>query len=163
MTNPFEPGPSHWTGPAVDDDMVRRAEQTLGYRLPTAYVDLLRRQNGGILEDNCYPTEFPTSWAEDHFQMDVLLGIGHPEGADAQSATLIKEWGYPPVGVVIGITASAGPDTVMLDYTDNGPTGEPSVVYVGADHVKHRVADTFEEFIAGFVPEEEYEEDDEDE
>ncbi|MEV4343752.1 SMI1/KNR4 family protein [Actinoplanes sp. NPDC049596] len=159
MTNPFEPGPSEWTGPAVDDDMVRRAEETLGYRLPRAYVDLLRRQNGGVLEENCHPTTFRTSWAADHFQMDVLLGIGYPEGADTQSRELIEEWDYPPDGVVIGVTALAGPDTVMLDYSAGGPQGEPTVVYVGSDRVKHQIANTFADFITGFVPAEEYEED----
>ncbi|XVU22455.1 SMI1/KNR4 family protein [Actinoplanes sp. CA-054009] len=156
--NPFEPGPSTWTGPPIDDAMVRCAEKTLGYRLPRGYIDVLRRRNGGVLARNCYPTDFRTSWAADHFQMDVLLGIGHPEGADAQSAYLIQEWGYPSVGVVIGVTAAAGPDTVMLDYTGGG---EPTVVYVGEDRVPRRVADDFGRFLAGFVSDEDYEDDDE--
>ncbi|MFF5077126.1 SMI1/KNR4 family protein [Actinoplanes sp. NPDC000266] len=154
--NPFEPGPSDWTGPPVDDGMVRRAEQTLGRRLPSAYVDVLRLRNGGVLAKNCYPTDFRTSWAADHFQMDVLLGIGYPEGADTQSAYLIEEWGYPPIGVVIGVTAAAGPDTVMLDYST---PGEPAVAYIGEDRVPHRVAETFAEFMAGFVDEEQFEDD----
>ncbi|XVV09646.1 SMI1/KNR4 family protein [Actinoplanes sp. CA-131856] len=154
--NPFEPGPSQWTGPPVDDAMVRRAEETLGHRLPPAYVDVLRRQNGGILAKNCYPTDFRTDWAADHFQMDVLLGIGHPEGADTQSAYLIQEWDYPPIGVVIGVTALAGPDTVMLDYTTQG---EPAIAYIGEDRVPRRVAETFAHFMAFLVDEDQFEDD----
>lgn len=161
MTSPFEAGPPRWTGPPVDDRLVRRAEQVLGYRLPGSYVGLLRRRNGGVLADNCYPTEFATAWADDHFQMDVLMGIGYPEGVDARSRQLIEEWGYPADGVVIGVTAMAGPDAVMLDYADSGPDGEPAVAYVRADGGKHRVAETFEQFMTGFVPEDTFEEDDE--
>jgi len=161
MTAPFEDGPPRWTGPPVDDEMVRRAEETLGVRLPQSYLDLLRRQNGGVLEDNCYPTDFRTSWAEDHFQMDVLLGIGYPEGIDARAAGLIEEWGYPNLGPVLGVTAMAGPDTVMLDYSGAKTDGEPAVVYVGEDKVPHRVADSFEEFMNGFVSSDRFDEDDE--
>lgn len=56
---PFEEGPSSWTGPALTADMVRRAEATLGVRLPRAYVELMYQQNGGVLRDGCFPTSFP--------------------------------------------------------------------------------------------------------
>jgi hypothetical protein len=36
----------------------------------------------------------------------------------------------------------------MLDYSESGPDGEPSVVYVDEDRVPRRVAGTFAEFIA---------------
>ena len=137
--------------------MVRRAEETLGVRLPRSYLDMLQQQNGGVLKDNCCPTSFPTSWAADHFQVDVIMGIGYEDGLDAQSADLIEEWDYPQVGVVLGVTAMAGPDTVMLDYSASGPEGEPAVVYVGEDRVPQRVADSFGEFMEGLVPCQQYE------
>ncbi|WP_375373481.1 SMI1/KNR4 family protein [Micromonospora sp. ATA51] len=43
--------------------MVRQAEETLGFRLPRSYVELMYRQNGGVLKNTCYPTSFRTSWA----------------------------------------------------------------------------------------------------
>jgi hypothetical protein len=58
---------------------------------------------------------------------------------------------YPDIGVVIGVTPMAGPDTVMLDYSSVGPGGEPAVVYVGEDRVPRRVADSFGEFVDGLV------------
>jgi hypothetical protein len=119
-------------------------------------VELIRERNGGVLRDTCYPTDFRTSWAADHFQVDVILGIGFENGIDAESAYLIEEWEYPPVGVVLGMTPSAGHDTVMLDYATAGPDAEPAVVYVGDDRVPHRVAGSFGQFLAGLVPEDTY-------
>jgi hypothetical protein len=144
-----------WVGPPLTPELVRRAEELLGVRLPRAYVALLHRQNGGVLRNTCHPTDFHTDWAADHFAVDVLLGIGHPWGIE-HSADLIAEWDYPEIGVVFGVTPSAGPDTVMLDYSGCGPEGEPAVAYVGDDRVPRRVAGSFEEFLAGLVPSEVY-------
>jgi hypothetical protein len=120
------------------------------------------QQNGGLLRDTCFPTSFRTSWSEDHFQVDIILGVGYENGIDELGAASISEWNYPDVGVVVGVTPSAGPDTVMLDYSESGPSGEPAVVYVDEDRVPRRIADSFEEFLAGLVPEAEYEDVDDD-
>ncbi|MEO3743667.1 SMI1/KNR4 family protein [Plantactinospora sp. B5E13] len=161
MTVPFEPGTSPWVGPPLTADIVRRAEETLGVRLPRSYLALMYRQNGGILTNNCCPTDFRTSWAAGHFQVDVLMGLGYAEGIDTVSADLISEWGYPQVGVVLGVTPAAGPDTVMLDYSRTGPGGEPAVVYVDEDRIPRQVAESFEEFMAALVPSEVYDDEDE--
>ncbi|MEV4987105.1 SMI1/KNR4 family protein [Micromonospora sp. NPDC053811] len=139
--------------------MVRRAEATLGVRLPHAYVEVMYQQNGGVLKDGCFPTSFRTFWTADHFQVDVIMGVGFPEGVDALSAYLIAEWGYPEVGVVLGVTPLAGPDTVMLDYSASGPDGEPAVAYVGEDRVPRRVANSFEEFMNRLVSCQAYDDD----
>lgn len=159
LTFPFDVGPSLWTGPPLTEDMVRRAEETLGVRLPRSYVELMYRQNGGVLKNSCCPTSFRTSWAADHFGVDVIMGIGYEEGIDVQSASLISEWGYPNVGVVLGVTPAAGPDTVMLDYSGSGPDAEPAVIYVDEDRVPRRVADSFGDFMTCLVSCEVYEED----
>ncbi|MCW3839980.1 SMI1/KNR4 family protein [Micromonospora yasonensis] len=152
--SPFEEEPSSWTGPPLTEDMVRRAEEALGVRLPGSYLEVLYRQNGGVLKKTCHPTSFRTSWADDHFAVDVIMGIGYEEGIDVQSDYLVAEWGYPNIGVVFGVTPAAGPDTVMLDYSACGPEGEPAVAYVGEDRVPRRVAESFGEFLAGLVPSE---------
>jgi SMI1-KNR4 cell-wall len=162
MTSPFEEGPSPWTGPPLTEEMVRRAEETLGVRLPRSYVELMYRRNGGVLKNNCRPTSFRTSWAADHLRVDVIMGIGFEEGVDTHSADLISEWDYPDIGVVLGVTPMAGPDTIMLDYSESGADGEPAVVYVGEDRVPRWIAGSFEEFMNGLVPCELYEDEDED-
>ena len=66
--------------PLTDPD-VRRAEDELGVRLPRAYVEPLRVQNGGYVshEFDAFPTSEPTSWADDHVWFRTLMGIG-PRG-----------------------------------------------------------------------------------
>ncbi|MUN36999.1 SMI1/KNR4 family protein [Actinomadura litoris] len=144
-----------YTGPEVCTALIDRAERGLGYRLPRRYVEVLRRRNGGVLRKRCYPTEFSTSWASDHFCVEVLLGIGGEWGIDSPSgmgsACLIREWGYPDIGVVVFMTPSAGHDAVMLDYSGCGPLGEPVVAYVDEDRVPRRVADSFSGFLDGLV------------
>src|SRR5262245_58806962 len=138
------------TEPPLTPNMVSSAEASLGYRLPRSYLDLLEQCNGGRLTRQCVPTAFPTSWADDHFQIDGLLGIGGTSGIDSElvSRYLVAECEYPDVGIVIGITPSAGEDTVMLDYSDCGPMGDPAVAYVDENRVPRRVADSFDDFLS---------------
>lgn len=140
-----------FTGPPVDADRIRLAAEELGVRLPRSYVEVISQRNGGYLRHGCYPTEFPNSWAPDHIEVRALVGIGGDTGIES-SPYLIAEWGYPDVGVVIAELPSGGHDTVMLDYSESGPQGEPAVVYVDEDRVPRRIANSFDEFLAGLVP-----------
>lgn len=67
---------SEYIGPPVDAEMIRNAEETLQVRLPNSYIDLIRTQNGGVLRNRCFPTEFPNSWAPDHVCIDAIWGSG---------------------------------------------------------------------------------------
>lgn len=147
----------YYTGPPQDDHAVHRAEESLGVRLPRTYVDLLLRRNGGALRNRYCRTSFGTSWVPDHFEITALLGIGGKWGIDPSSelggsAYLVSEWGYPECGVVICLTPSGGHDTVMLDYSDCGPAGEPAVVYVDEDRIPRRISQSFDEFLSLLVP-----------
>ncbi|MEU9856257.1 SMI1/KNR4 family protein [Streptomyces sp. NPDC047974] len=151
MTEELFDDSDYYTGPRLDKEMVRRAEEDLGVRLPDSYVETLLLRNGGTPRRRCYPTPFRTSWAEDHFEISGIRGIGGARGIDARSgggsAYQIEEWGYPDIGVVICDTPSAGHDTVMLDYSECGPYGEPAVAYIDEDRVPRRVARSFAEFL----------------
>ncbi|MFE1397034.1 SMI1/KNR4 family protein [Nocardiopsis dassonvillei] len=142
----------YYTGPPLDSEMVRRAEADLGVRLPCSYVEVLLLRNGGTPRNRCYPTSFPTSWADDHFEISGIRGIGGVWGIDSSSdggsAYLITEWNYPEIGVVICDTPSAGHDTVMLDYSECGPEGEPVIAYIDKDRIPRRVAQSFGDFLA---------------
>lgn len=154
MIDPFEDD-DYYTGPLVDYEMIGSAENELGVRLPRSYVELLFRRNGGTPRNRCYPTPFSTSWARDHFEISGIRGIGGEWGIDSSSgmgsAQMIREWEYPDIGIVIVDTPSAGPDTVMLDYSDCGPDGEPAVAYIDEDRIPRRVADNFEAFLSQLV------------
>jgi SMI1-KNR4 cell-wall len=116
---------------------------------------VLSQRNGGLLRRRCCPTKFRTSWADDHFEIRALLGVGGEWGIDSSSglgsADLITEWEYPEIGVVICDMPSGGHDAVMLDYSESGPEGEPSIAYIDEDRIPRRAANSFEEFIARLV------------
>lgn len=124
------------------------AEAALGFQLPKALQALLLISNGGVPTHGCFPTLEPNSWAPDHIRVTAVLGVGYPEGMDGAlgSAYLVREWGYPEIGVVLCITPSAGEDVIMLDYRACGNRGEPSVVFVEHDRKIVPLAPSFSKF-----------------
>ncbi len=147
---------TEFTGPPLNDEDVLQAESKLGYRLPEAYLELLRERNGGTPIRCCFPMAVATSWAPDHVAIDAILGVGGEWGIDGAdglgSADMIAEWGYPDVGVVICHTPSGGHDAVMLDYSRCGRGGEPSVVYIDEDRSVKLMAPSFESFLLRLAP-----------
>lgn len=150
------------------DELIASIEEELGYKLPASYIALMKHQNGGIPKNTCFPTEEPTSWAEDHIAITSILGIGREKSyslcGDSGSRFMIEDWGYPDIGVVICDCPSAGHDVVMLDYRACGRDGEPEVIHVDQedDYEITFLAENFEEFIKGLVSEEEYDTSEED-
>jgi hypothetical protein len=137
------------------DISIAAVEKRLGYKLPGAYIELMRDQNGGLPEKTAFPTTEPTSCAEDHVAIHGLLGIGDSKTyslcGELGGQFMMGEWGYPDIGVYFGDCPSAGHDMICLDYRQNGPSGEPQVVHVDQefDYKITFLADTFEEFIKG--------------
>ena len=132
---------SEYTGPDLDMDAVRRFESRYGISLPRSYIDLLSVVNGGTfvstVEINC----------DDYIvEAEGIKGVGGSWGIDSEelgSEYLIQEWGYPDIGIVIGIMISGGSDAIMLNY--NSPS-EPSVSYVSDDGEVYELARTFDKF-----------------
>jgi len=62
---------------------------------------------------------------------------------------MIREWGYPAVGIVFCAMPSGGHDAVMLDYSLAGV--EPRVVYVDEDRVPRELATSFAAFMDGLI------------
>jgi len=147
----------YFTGPALTAESVAGAEASLGYSLPAAYVELLRSRNGGCPRRDCFPTATPTSWADDHIALSGIRGIGGEWGIDSPtlgSEVMIKEWGYPRIGIVVGECPSAGHDVVMLDYSLCGQHGEPQVIHVETERDSPEItvlAPNFAKFIEGLV------------
>lgn len=151
------------------DALIASVEQELGYRLPDSYLWLMRQHNGGIPVNSCFPTDTPTSWAEDHVAITGIFGIGREKDqslcGELGSRFMIEEWGYPDIGVAICDCPSAGHDMIFLDYRACGPQGEPKVVHIDqeSDYEITPLADTFEDFIRGLVNDAVYEPDPEEE
>ena len=148
--------------PAASDQLVASVESEIGFRLPDAYIELSRTQNGGRLARGAYPTTTPTGWAHDHVAVTGLYAIGRTSRyslAGELGATFMRdEWGYPDWGIGIADTPTAGHEQIMLDYRESGPTGEPRVVYVDQedDYAVTVLAPDFATFVRGLADEDEF-------
>ena len=137
------------------DELIASVEDELGYKLPAAYIWLMKQHNGGIPVNTCYPCDEPTCWADDHVAITGIFGIGREKSCslcgELGSQFMIDEWEYPAIGVAICDCPSAGHDMIFLDYRACGPQGEPAVVHVDQenDYKITHLADSFEEFIRG--------------
>ena len=144
----------YYTGPPLTAALVADAERLLGYTLPASYLQLLRVKNGGAPRRQCFPTA-GTHWSDNHLKVTQVSGIGGRWGIDSDelgSRKLIRDAGYPEIGIIIGWTPTAGHDAIFLDYSACGPRGEPRVTHVDAEGGDVQVlAATFEAFARGLV------------
>ena len=150
----------YYIGTTPTDKQVEEIERELGYKLPQSYIALIKQCNGGEPINKCFPTQTPTSWANNHIAISGIMGIDKDKPyslcGEMGSRFWIEEWGYPTIGVAICTTPSAGHDMIFLDYRECGPQGEPKVVHVDQenDYYITLLADNFEDFIRGLVNEE---------
>ena len=152
----------NYVSEALTDSLLKSIEDTLGYKLPDSYIELMKNQNGGPPTNCAFPTKEPTSWAEDHVAIYGIMGIGRNKPyslcGELGSQFMMDEWEYPDIGVYFGDCPSAGHDMICLDYRKNGKGGEPQVVHVDqeSDYKITFLADNFEGFIKGLVNEDVY-------
>ncbi|MFO0957712.1 MAG: SMI1/KNR4 family protein [Isosphaeraceae bacterium] len=142
-----------YTGPPLTEALVDSAERTLGFALPGSYLRLLRVKNGGQPRRGCFPTD--ERWDDDHVRISTLFGVGYAWGIDSDqfgSRHLIRQAGFPEIGIVVALTPTAGHDAIMLDYSACGPQGEPRVVYVDPEDDRCDIlAPDFASFLGGLV------------
>ena len=148
--------------PAPTDDLILSIEEELGYKLPAAYIALMKTHNGGVPVNTRFPTDEATSWADDHVAISGIAGIGRTKlyslCGEMGSQFMIEEWGYPEIGVCVCDCPSAGHDMIMLDYSACGHSGEPTVIHVDQED-EYRItalAPDFESFIRGLMSDEAY-------
>lgn len=138
---------------SLTDEMIKEAEEKLGYKLPKSYIKLLKYQNGGIPNNTCHK--------DSEVFITTIFGISNTNGYNIVDETehMTMDWGYPDIGVYICDCPSAGHDCVMLDYSECGKDGEPQVSHIDqeSDYYKTVIAKDFETFINGLVGEDEYE------
>jgi len=152
-----------YVGDSFTDEDVASVEGKLGYRLPKAYVELLKQQNGGIPKNTNHRTQEPTSWSEDHVAITGIFSLGSKKPCslcgEFGSQFWIDEWGYPPIGVYFADCPSAGHDMICMDFRSCGPNGEPQIVHVDQefDYKITFVAKSFEAFIRGLEGDEAFE------
>ena len=146
------------------DELIESVERTLGYKLPKAYVELTKYQNGDLPKQTRHRTSERTSWSHDHIAITGIFAIGSKKpnslGFEGNVELWTEEWGYPPIGVYFADCPSAGHDMVCLDYRQCGPNGEPQVVHVDQedDYKITFVAKNFESVIRGLEAEDAFDE-----
>lgn len=125
---------------------MKKAEEELKVKLPEGYISLLKEQNGGYINYDSFPTNFPTSWADDHINVDYIRGIGGEESIQV-SEYLIDEWGLPKKVVLI---SGDGHTWIAFDYryTDENP----SIILIDHDGEEIiEIAPDFESFLNGLT------------
>ena len=137
-----------YIGKPVTDDDIKDAESELGYTLPVAYIELLKKHNGGVVKKNCFIND-----DDDCVYVTGIYGIDSGKKysllGERGNEFWISKCKYPPIGVVVADTISGGHDMIFLDYRECGPTGEPKVVRVDqeGDYSITLLADNFGDFI----------------
>ena len=144
--------------------LINEIEKELGYKLPESYIFLMKQQNGGMPVNSCFPTSEPTNCASDYIEITSIMGIGRDKPysicGELGSQFMIDEWGYPPIGVAICDTPSAGHDMIFLDYRKCGSKGEPQIVHIDqeSNYKITFLANDFESFVRGLVHPDAYDE-----
>ena len=137
-----------YIGRDVTDEDIKNAEAELGYILPTAYIELLKNHNGGVVNKNCFIND-----DDDCVYITGIYGIDRDKKysllGEMGNEYWISKVKYPPIGIVVADTISGGHDMIFLDYRECGPTGEPKVVRVDqeCDYSITLLADNFGDFI----------------
>ena len=137
-----------YIGRDVTDEDIKNAEAKLGYTLPTAYIELLKNHNGGVVNKNCFIND-----DDDCVYITGIYGIDRDKKysllGEKGNEFWIPKVKYPPIGIVVADTISGGHDMIFLDYRECGTTGEPKVVRVDqeGDYSITLLADNFGDFI----------------
>ena len=138
----------------LTDEMVSKAEERLGVKLPSKLIELLKIQNGGYTYGFGYKMSEPTSYAKHFVPFDELYGLDpnhvHPTFNIMVTEYMIKEEGFPK-----GLVALCGDCHyfVALDYRKSE---NPSIRWFDFECKQDiHVCDSFDEFIANLITSEE--------
>lgn len=131
--------------PATDEE-IKNVEQTLGRKLPSDFLQLLKTANGGIVKDThqAFPVDFSIESGDQFIVIEEVMGANE-EGL-MMSDYFIKEWDLPEELVLF---SGSGHAWVGFNYENRE---FPNVVYVEPDDGNgnnfHVIADTFTEFVS---------------
>ena len=132
---------------------IRDVQEKLGFRLPDAYVELMKMHNGGLLNRCWYPVKEDAKTYSDYIQVTGILGIGSevPYSLCGRFGSEFLLEGHETLkGAGIALMNSISPTRamLMLDYRKCGVNGEPEILYVNLETKEERVvARDFEAFI----------------
>ncbi|AWB46572.1 cell wall assembly protein [Paenibacillus sp. CAA11] len=135
------------------EELIDAVQESLVFKLPASYIDMMKQHNGGIPRKRYFPTGEGA-----YVEISSILGIGREKRkslcGEAGSRAIIENGDFPEFGVVICECPSAS-EVVMLDYRPAGNDGEPEVVHVDKSKNQQvtKLATSFGAFIHGLVEE----------
>lgn len=143
-------------GRPVTDEMFHEVEHKLGFKLPAAYIELIRSQNGGSPKLRGYRVDNSSSSLK-RVDLEEVLGcdkeietsLSGPGGCEL----MMDEWEYPRIGLYFANCPSGGHDMICLDYRSCGVAGEPVVSHVDQE-LDYRIvviAPNFETFVRNLI------------
>ena len=147
----------------VTDDMVSRIETKYNKKLPSSYIELIKKQNGGRLIKRYFVN------GDRVLVIDSILGISNDistsssiEGRTDMLMSDIKDWNLnaviPEDVIVFGKDESGGHADYIFDYSELNEHNEPKIAYFDNElDQKAIIAENFEEFIANLKIKEEVE------
>jgi hypothetical protein len=144
--------------PKVSELMVNEVEQVLGVKLPESYISLMKKWNGGYLEEeyqvvllNDVPENLDYYLGEGFWSLNLIAGISsdinNSEGI-IYTAQTAHEWG---VSEKIIAFEGNGHTWLALDYREN--KDNPKVIFVETDNLLFfDLAKSFDDFIQNLIP-----------
>lgn len=146
-------------GRPVFNDDITSVEDELNVQLPPEYKELIKQQNGGMVNRCIFPCGYKTRWSDDHIEITNILGIDKNKPSIFGTKYLQSEWGYPEGYLNIANTPSSGHLEVFLDYREAGPNVDPPVVSIDQeDNYKVTLlAESFGDFIRNLITKDEFE------
>lgn len=125
--------------PALTDDVLTEVEGRLGVKLPIDYLEAIRIQNGGYVEQR----DLPIIWngQGDIALVDSIAGVGLNKGL-IESKALLTEWGVEDDRLIA--FAGDGHFFLVFDYREGS---EPNIAYIDTDTEQIDILfDTFSQF-----------------
>lgn len=144
----------------ISEEDFENAEKLLGIKLSRLYCELLKIQNGG---DTCgfgFPTQQENTWSENHLPFYQLSGIDFNSFSESKSILVNSEFYREEWKLVddVYLLMGEGHWWIVLDYRRR--KSEPQVSWIESEMEQDFViAETFQEFIDGLRPEEEFDND----
>lgn len=134
----------------LTDAAVKKAEGKIGFKLPKAYIDALRAQNGGYLRFSLGNTGAKQLWGIGSRFPSILEGSVAERCGDDDDAWKPRD--------AHRLVPFAGDGHWYLCFDGRGGRGEPAITYVDLECARSKkVADTFEQLVEKRGQEEERE------
>ena len=142
----------------LDDEMVKKTEEQLGFKLPESYIYLMKKHNGGLLQKNYLAMKNTDGF----WDLEGIYGIGDKNYSINHQN---KDKADFEANLISICSSNSGHSNIYLDYNECGPQGEPRVISIDNElsmedlnEKPYVLAKNFEDFISRLCDPEDEEE-----